>query len=109
MECRVESACGLIENSCDCSSKRIDLMKHAATSQQDIHTKIKELLLLESLDYVLITCRKLPEKGKKLKSQRGQQMEVELSFEGDPDLASYLVHGAQEYFNDTTVFHENQE
>ncbi len=68
----------------------------------DIHTKIKELLVHERLDYVLVTCRKVPEK-----SSENQKMEVELSFEGDPALASYLVHGAQEYFDETCTFHED--
>ena len=38
---------------------------------------------------MLVTCRKTKQAGK---------LEVEVSYEGDPDLACYLVDGAQTYF-----------
>jgi hypothetical protein len=44
--------------------------------------------------YVLITCSKPSKDGK---------MEVELTYDGDLDLASYLVHSAQGYLDDQTA------
>lgn len=41
--------------------------------------------------YVLITCGQPSKDGK---------MQVELTYEGDPDLASYLVQSAQGYLDD---------
>jgi hypothetical protein len=54
----------------------------------DVHEKVRKILK-DHAGYVLVTCRPTDKRGK---------MEVELSFEGDPDLASYLVDGAQGYF-----------
>ena len=51
--------------------------------QQD---KIKDALSKEYPCYVLVTCKKPSLEGK---------MQVEMSYEGDPDLASYLLQGAQ--------------
>lgn len=41
--------------------------------------------------YVLITCGDLSEDG---------QMQVELTYQGDPTLASYLLQGAQVFMED---------
>jgi hypothetical protein len=51
------------------------------------HEKIRKILS-KHIGYVLVTCRPTRQAGK---------MEVEVSYEGDPDLASYLVDGAQGY------------
>ena len=51
------------------------------------HEKIRKILS-KHIGYVLVTCRPPTKAGK---------MEVEVSYEGDPDLASYLVDGAQGY------------
>ena len=51
------------------------------------HEKIRKILS-NHIGYVLVTCRPTTKAGK---------MEVEVSYEGDPDLASYLVDGAQGY------------
>jgi hypothetical protein len=51
------------------------------------HEKIRQLLS-DHAGYVLVTCRPPNRKGK---------MEVEVSYDGDIDLASYLVDGAQGY------------
>ena len=51
------------------------------------HEKIRKILS-NHIGYVLVTCRPTRKAGK---------MEVEVSYEGDPDLASYLVDGAQGY------------
>ena len=51
------------------------------------HEKIRKILS-DHIGYVLITCRPTRKSGK---------MKVEVSYEGDPDLASYLVDGAQGY------------
>ena len=58
------------------------------------HDKIRTILR-GHVGYVLVTCRPTTQSG---------QMEVEMSYEGDPDLASYLVNGAQGYFE-----HEQEE
>jgi hypothetical protein len=47
---------------------------------------IKNRLAKNHLCYVLLTCDKTTENG---------QMEVDMSYEGDPLLASYLLNGAQ--------------
>lgn len=51
------------------------------------HEKIRKILS-HHIGYVLVTCRPTRQAGR---------MEVEVSYEGDPDLASYLVDGAQGY------------
>lgn len=59
-----------------------------------VHDRVRKILS-DHAGYVLVTCRHAKKPG---------SMEVELSFEGDPDLASYLVYGAQGYFdNEETV------
>lgn len=52
------------------------------------HEKVRRILS-DHVGYVLVTCRPTTQPGR---------MEVEVSYEGDPDLASYLVDGAQGYF-----------
>jgi hypothetical protein len=51
------------------------------------HEKVRRILS-DHVGYVLVTCRPTAQPGR---------MEVEVSYEGDPDLASYLVDGAQGY------------
>jgi hypothetical protein len=60
------------------------------------HEKIRKILS-DHIGYVLVTCRPIKKSGK---------MEVEVSYEGDPDLASYLVDGAQGYLESE---HENEQ
>ena len=45
----------------------------------------------DNLCSILITCRELPQKEGK--------MEVDLSYEGDPILASYLLENVQNYID----------
>lgn len=52
-----------------------------------VHDKVRRILC-DQVGYVLVTCRPTKKDGR---------MEVELSYEGDLDLASYLVEGAQGY------------
>lgn len=54
------------------------------------HKRIRKLLEKEYAGFVLITC-KLPEDN--------GNMEVEMIYEGDPVLASYLLEGAREYLD----------
>ncbi len=49
---------------------------------------LKEALAEEHECYVLITCKKHEEDGK---------LQVEMSYEGDPSLAAYLVESAQQF------------
>ena len=68
-------------------------MQHARASKKIpfpgnmTHEKVKNLLK-GHMGYVLVTCSSPNKKGK---------MEVEVSYEGDVDLASYLVQGAAGY------------
>ena len=49
---------------------------------------LKELLTQENECYVLITCKKPSKEGK---------MQVEMTYEGDANLAAYLIESAQNY------------
>lgn len=60
--------------------------------QETSDEQLKELLSKKYQCYVLITCEEPSSAG---------QMHVEMSYEGDPVLASYLLHGAQQYIQDT--------
>jgi hypothetical protein len=53
--------------------------------------RLKNKLAKDNVCYVLITCAESSEDG---------DMQVEMSYEGDAVLASYLVHGAQAYFDE---------
>jgi len=55
----------------------------------NFHEDVRTLLCDDHVGYVLVTCRKTTQAGK---------LEVEVSYEGEPDLACYLVDGAQSYF-----------
>ncbi len=55
------------------------------------HDKLKESLSKNMACYVLITCSEPSEDG---------QMNVELSYEGEETLASFLIENAQMYFDD---------
>ena len=60
------------------------------------HEKVRRILS-DHVGYVLVTCRPTNQPGR---------MEVEVSYEGDPDLASYLVDGAQGYFENELQIEE---
>ncbi|WP_049767152.1 hypothetical protein [Waddlia chondrophila] len=53
-----------------------------------IDKDIREKLAKKHACYVLVTCGQPSEEGK---------INVEMSYEGDPALASFLLQGAQEY------------
>ena len=53
--------------------------------------RLKNKLAKDNVCYVLITCAE---------SSKDGDMQVEMSYEGDAVLASYLVHGAQLYFDE---------
>lgn len=52
-----------------------------------VHDKVKKMLQKEHVGYVLVTAKKTGNPNK---------LEVELSYEGETALASYLVDGAQD-------------
>ena len=54
--------------------------------KKNVHKNIKDTLAKNHACYVLITCEKPNAEGK---------MEVEMTYEGDASLASYLLQGAQ--------------
>ncbi|MBI5346394.1 MAG: hypothetical protein HZB76_04560 [Chlamydiae bacterium] len=53
--------------------------------------QIKRMLAKNNACYVLITCSEPSQDGK---------MQVELDYDGDQNLAAYLVDGAQKVFDD---------
>ena len=59
--------------------------------ENDIHKRIRKLLAKDHAGFVLITCENPTEGG---------QMQVEMSYDGDPVLAAYLLEGAQGYLDE---------
>lgn len=53
--------------------------------------RLREKLAKGNICYVLITCAESRDNG---------EMEVEMSYEGDTALASYLLQGAQHFIDD---------
>jgi len=68
--------------------------------RQDIHKRVKKLLERDFEGYVLVTCRPATANG---------QMQVEMSYEGDPILAAYLMDGAQQYLEEEDIDKEEME
>jgi hypothetical protein len=64
-------------------------ISRTSESEQNFHEQVRKLLCEDHVGYVLVTCRKTKQAGK---------LEVEVSYDGDPDLACYLTEGAQSYF-----------
>jgi hypothetical protein len=60
--------------------------------------RIKHTLAKKHLCYVLITCSRPSHEG---------QMEVEMNFEGDVDLASLMVDNASQVFHDKRAHRES--
>lgn len=58
--------------------------------KKSIHEEIREKIGDNTACYVLITCDQPSNSG---------DMNVELSYDGDPVLAEFLIHGAQNYFD----------
>lgn len=59
-----------------------------ADIKTDVHEDVKALLEGRTSSYVLITCDNEDKKG---------EMQVQMSYEGDPGLISYLLKGAKSY------------
>lgn len=59
--------------------------------ENEVHKKVKKLLAKDYAGFVLITCKNPKNNG---------QMQVEMSYEGDPVLAAYLLEGAQGYLDE---------
>jgi len=59
--------------------------------KSDIHKRVRKLLEKDFEGYVLVTCRPASNDGK---------MQIEMSYDGDPVLAAYLMEGAQEYLQE---------
>ncbi len=59
--------------------------------KKDLHERIKKMLTREYEGYVLVTCRPATNDG---------NMQVDMSYEGDPVLAAYLMDGAQRYLEE---------
>lgn len=59
--------------------------------ESEVHKRVKKLLAKDHAGFVLITCKNPLSNG---------QMQVEMSYEGDPVLAAYLLEGAQGYLDE---------
>jgi hypothetical protein len=59
-------------------------------SENDIHKRVRKLLK-DYEGYVLVTCLPPTTEG---------NMQIEMSYEGDPMLACYLMEGAQGYLDE---------
>jgi hypothetical protein len=57
-----------------------------------IHEEVKKKLADKEMCYILITCS-IPE-------DENGKLDVEMSYDGEPALASYLLQGAQNFFED---------
>lgn len=58
------------------------------SSKKKVELDVKRCLAENNACYVLITCGKLKQDG---------TMQVEMTYEGDPTLAAYLVESAQNF------------
>lgn len=65
--------------------------------KRNVHKGLKESLAKKHVCYVLITCDAPSDDGK---------MEVELTYEGDASLASYLLQGAQSIIDEEELENE---
>lgn len=70
---------------------KIFLDKKKITREENKYSfqQIKQFLAENNSCYVLLTCSEPNEKG---------NMQVEMAYDGDEDLASYLLENAQSYF-----------
>lgn len=59
--------------------------------KRQIHKQLQEVMTKNPSCYVLISCGQPSEDG---------DMQVEMTYYGDTDLASYLVRGAQHFFEE---------
>lgn len=60
----------------------------------DVHSKMRKTLSKQHACYILITCKEAAADG---------EMQVQMSYEGDATLASYLLQGAQDYLDDAVA------
>lgn len=61
---------------------------------EDIHKRIRKLLAKEYAGFVLVTCKQPENNG---------GMQVEMTYDGDPILAAYLLEGAQGYLDEEEI------
>jgi len=59
-------------------------------TKDDVHKHVRKLLKKDFQGYVLITCTPASKDGK---------MQVEMSYDGDPVLAAYMMEGAQQHLD----------
>jgi hypothetical protein len=67
-----------------------NLLRRAGFSKNKAAVDLKKTLADDSACYVLITCGSPSEDGK---------MQVEMTYQGDPVLAAYLVESAQQFID----------
>lgn len=66
-------------------------------AKADVDKSVKERLAKNHACYILVTCDGPQENG---------QMQVEMSYQGDPALASYLLIGAQNIIDEDSTLEE---
>lgn len=59
-----------------------------------VDKELRKALAKDHACFVLITCSEPSDHG---------QMQVEMTYEGDPTLAAYLLHSAQSYLDDIDI------
>ena len=67
-----------------------NLLKRAGFSKNKTDVDLKKTLADDNACYVLITCGEPSKDGK---------MQVEMTYQGDPVLAAYLVESAQQFID----------
>lgn len=70
-----------------------EFLKNSFSEKKYAREQIKKTLSKNHACYVLVTCSEPTEEGK---------MEVELSYDGDESLVSYLLQSAQNVFDENT-------
>lgn len=65
--------------------------------EKNFHDEVRTILRDDHVGYVLVTCRQTNQTGK---------LEVEVSYEGEPDMACYLIDGAQGYLENEFMLGE---
>jgi hypothetical protein len=72
----------------------IEIARQKKSEKKSVFQEVHEMLAKENACYVLITCGEPAEDGK---------MQVEMTYEGDASLASFLVDSAQEIIGNQEI------
>lgn len=73
-------------------NETINLPMDTTSMKEKVHDEFAKMILKKHKSYVLITCDEPDIHGK---------INVDMSYDGDPDLIAFMIHGAQQYLEDT--------